>query len=79
MKKIINEIADIVESIELLDTTKIEKEAELIEALKKYREEQSITGRKLAMKLDISPAYLCDIEFGRRRISKNMLSKLFDL
>lgn len=48
----------------------------LVKALKKYKEENNISGRQMASKLNISPSYLCDIELGRRGISLNLLNKL---
>jgi DNA-binding transcriptional regulator YiaG len=42
----------------------------------RFREALGLSQKDFAVKLDISPQYLCDVEIGRREISDTLLSKL---
>lgn len=44
--------------------------------LKKFRDKDGIGLRKQAEMLEISPSYLCDIQFGRRNLTIEVLVKI---
>jgi ribosome-binding protein aMBF1 (putative translation factor) len=46
--------------------------------IRTYRENAGLTQTELAEKLNVSRAYICDIEHGRREISKQFAKQLAD-
>lgn len=46
--------------------------------IRSYRENAGLTQTELAEKLNVSRAYICDIEHGRRDISKQFAKQLAD-
>lgn len=65
----------------LNDAKSHRQQAEVLElsigpAIRKTRTAMGITLRKMASQMGISPAYLSDIEQGRRKVSDNVLKKL---
>lgn len=53
-----------------------EAEWELGPAIRVWREAKSIAQQDLAVELEISAGFLCDVELGRRTVSKSVLDKL---
>lgn len=49
---------------------------ELGKELQKWRDDQGVSLSEMARDMGISPAYLCDIELGRRRIGFAIRKKL---
>lgn len=79
MIKVIAAITDLQESIEISREGIKAKEKELVVEILNYRREHGITQRELARRMRISPGYMADLELGRRKFSKKILDKLYDL
>lgn len=78
MHKTIEKIYDIEETIKIhREGLKSEKET-LIAQLIMWRKNQGISMRRIAEKLGITPAYLSDIECGRRNVSDEVITKIID-
>lgn len=70
------------EMINILDTDlykKFKDNAVPGDYVRIYRENHSLSQTSLGEKLGVSRSYICDIEKGRRTISKDMAKKIEDL
>ena len=76
MKETLKAIKEYEKTAKMLAHALVENRKHISETMRKERLEKRISLRRMATRLGISPAYLSDIELGRRNISKTFYDKL---
>lgn len=76
MKEILKAIEEYEKRAKMLAHALIQDRMRISVALREARLRKKVSLREMARRLKISPAYLSDIELGRRNISTNLYDKL---
>jgi predicted transcriptional regulator len=72
-------IKTIAKDLETVDKKREALSHTLACAIRDFRKSLDVSGRELSRRLEISAQYLCDVELGRRMVSKNPLQKILSL